>query len=594
MKRELFVAGSLVASLTGCATAESESVVVKQPNVIVILTDDQGIANLSCLGNEYLETPNIDRFYEQSVRMTDFHVSPLSTPTRSAIISGRYPIRNGAWATFKGRDVLSSTSPTIADMFREGGYSTALFGKWHLGDNYPSRATDRGFDYAVQHASGGVGELSDYWGNSYFDDIYMVNNEPKEFEGYCTDVWFAEAERYITQQATEDKPFFVYLATNAPHSPHYAPEEYVEPYKALEEQGIIKDAGYYGQIKNIDDNFGQLDKFLVDSGLAENTILIFMTDNGAPPTNNPWTMGYRGGKHSPLEGGHRVPFFVRWGAAGISGGVDVDGLATHVDMMPTLAALCGIELGEKYVTDGIDISDALLQKGEIAKDRTVFIHHRQGPEAPFDVKGSVVLQDKWRLLSGDQLYDVVAERAQKSNVAKENSEVVERLKSANDAFIAETKLLDEYQRFIPVAVIDPEKQEVATLTIQHAMGIDPGLWMPDQIAAGIKNRNNGYEIELPKDMKCKISLARWPRECPGKIWGVPAENPKEMFNYTKITPESATLKVDDLAPISKRVTADMSEVVYEVDLAAGRHFIETDFINDGEAFGAYYIYIEAI
>ncbi len=118
--------------------------------------------------------------------------------------------------------------------------------------------------------------------------------------------------------------------------------------------------------------------------------------------------------------------------------------------------------------------------------------------------------------------------------------------------------------------------------------------MPDQIAAGIKNRNNGYEIELPKDMKCKISLARWPRECPGKIWGVPAENPKEMFNYTKITPESATLKVDDLAPISKRVTADMSEVVYEVDLAAGRHFIETDFINDGEAFGAYYIYIEAI
>lgn len=592
MGRDFIIAGSLVVSIAGCASPDSSMESGDRPNVIVILTDDQGIANLSCLGNQYIDTPNIDGLYEESVRMTNFHVSPLSTPTRSAIISGRYPIRNGAWATFKGRDVLSSTSPTIADMFRSGGYSTALFGKWHLGDNYPARATDRGFDYVVQHASGGVGELSDYWGNSYFDDTYMVNNEPTEFDGYCTDVWFSEAEKYISDRVEEDEPFFVYLATNAPHSPHYAPEEYIEPYKPLVEQGVIKDAGYYGQIKNIDDNVGQLDKFLKEKGIADNTILIFMTDNGAPPADNPWRMGYNGGKSSPLEGGHRVPFFVRWCDGGISGGVDVDGLASHVDILPTLASLCGIELGDEYVLDGIDISSSLLRKGKIDSDRTLFIHHRQGPEAPFDRNKSVVMRDKWRLLNGEQLYDVVAEKAQKSDISAENLEVVESLLAANDEFIAQTKQLDEYQRFVPAAVIGTEHQSVATLTIQHAIGSDPGLWMPDQIAAGIRNRNNGYEIELVRDMKCEISLARWPRECPGKIWGVPTKNPKSMFDYQVITPESASLRVDSLEPIVKAITADSEEIVFEVELTAGRHYIESSFVVDGEAFGAYYTYIE--
>ncbi len=144
----------------------------ERPNVIILLTDDQGIGGLGCMGNELIHTPNMDAFAAQSVSLTNFHVSPMSTPTRSAILTGRYPIRNGAWATFKGRDVVSCRTPTIAEVFAAGGYSTAMFGKWHLGDNYPQRPTDSGFQYAVQHLSGGVGELSDYWGNNYFDDVY--------------------------------------------------------------------------------------------------------------------------------------------------------------------------------------------------------------------------------------------------------------------------------------------------------------------------------------------------------------------------------------------------------------------------------------
>ena len=164
----------IVCFLYCSATAAQDKNELKKtpPNVILILTDDQGIGDLGCQGNPWLKTPNIDAFYEASVRMTDFHVSPLCTPTRSALMRGKYPINNGTWATFKGRDALSRNTLTMADVFKQNGYSTALFGKWHLGDNYPTRPTDSGFDTAIHHLAGGVGELSDYWGNSYFDDVY--------------------------------------------------------------------------------------------------------------------------------------------------------------------------------------------------------------------------------------------------------------------------------------------------------------------------------------------------------------------------------------------------------------------------------------
>ncbi len=593
MNKNLFIVGGAVASLCSCGATDSTSTAEKQPNVIVILTDDQGIANLSCLGNEYISTPAIDKLYGESVRMTDFHVSPLSTPTRSAIISGRYPIRNGAWATFKGRDMLSHSQQTIAEIFHEGGYTTALFGKWHLGDNYPSRATDCGFDHVVQHSSGGVGELSDYWGNSYFDDTYLVNNVPTEFKGYCTDVWFSQAEKFITEKAKGDKPFFVYLATNAPHSPHIAPEKNTQNYMKYQEQGIIKEAAYYGQIENIDENIARFDKFLTDSGLAENTILIFTTDNGAPPANNPHTMGYRGGKSSPLEGGHRVPFFIRWPKGGVQGGVDVGGLGSHVDIIPTLASMCNVEISKEVDLDGIDISNAILRTGSIPEDRIAFIHHRQTYEPPFDVDKSVVMQGKWRLISGKQLFDVVADRPQKVNLAKKHPEVVEALLKANSEFIAKTKSLDAYQNLVP-SVVDKRHQDVTTLTIQHAMGSAPGLWMPVQICSATHNENSRYLIELPKDARVKISLSRWARECQGTIWGVPAQNPKGMFEYKAITPEVATLKIGDAAAVEKRITAEMKEVDFIQNLPAGRHIIDATFTDDGVKFGAYYIYVEEL
>lgn len=297
-----------------------------QPNVILVLTDDQGIGDLGCHGNPWIKTPNIDKFYDDAVRMTDFHVSPVCTPTRGAIMSGRYPINNGAWATYKGRDALAEGTPTMATVFKQAGYRTGMFGKWHLGDNYPVRPSDCGFDVSINHKAGGVGELSDYWGNSYFDDIYYVNNEPKQFKGYCTDVWFEEAMKFIDD--TKDKPFFIYLPTNAPHGPLIVDKKYSDPYKDLVGKKITS-AEFYGMITNLDENFGKLDRFLKDKALADNTILIFMTDNGSGSGVSRdlklgYNKGFRGKKGYKTEGGHRIPFFIRWPNAKIEGGKDIE------------------------------------------------------------------------------------------------------------------------------------------------------------------------------------------------------------------------------------------------------------------------------
>lgn len=586
------VVATVVAATTACT---SEKASRKQPNVIIVLSDDQGLGGLGCQGNPYLKTPNIDNFYEESVHMTDFHVCPLSTPTRSSIITGRYPIRNGAWATFKGRDVIARNNKTIAEIFKAGGYNTSMFGKWHLGDNYPSRAIDCGFDYVVCHNSGGVGELSDYWGNTYFDDTYLVNNKPTQFTGYCTDVWFDEAQKYIDKHKDDEKPFFMYLATNAPHSPHYVADEYSEPYSHLEDKGIIKDAGFYGQIANLDENFGKLTTYLKESGLEENTILIFMTDNGAPPQNNPWVCGYRGGKQSQLEGGHRVPFFIRWAKGGIGGAdgkKDIAALVAHVDILPTLTSLCGVKMPKNNLQDGVDFSPVLLNKEWSSDGRSIFIHHRQASEAPFDVNKSVVLKDNWRLLDGDKLYNIDCDKEQTKNVAKRKPELVNQLLEENKAFIEATKKLYEYQNFLP-SIIGTPHQDVITLTVQHAIGNGPGLWQSEQIAAGVRSVNDGYAVDFATDGHYRISVARWPRECQGTIWGVPAYNPKNWFNYETIHPEEVTIDIDG-EKLVKSVTTDMKEAAFDVDMTKGQKFIKANFVENGNPFGAYYIYIEKI
>ena len=561
------------------------------------MTDDQGIGDLSCHGNPYLNTPNLDAFYDDAVRMTDFHVSPLCTPTRGAIMTGRYPINNGAWATFKGRDVLSEGTTTMPGVFKQNGYKTAIFGKWHLGDNYPSRPTDCGFDVAVHHHSGGVGELSDYWGNNYFDDMYFVNNVPTQFEGYCTDVWFSEAMKFMKNQKNEEEPFFIYLPTNAPHSPLAVADEYSAPFKELEGKKYYS-ANYMGMIINIDDNFGKLTKFLDDEDLAKNTILIFMTDNGTQygyDEQKEWghNKGFNGNKGGKLEGSHRVPFFIRWPNGKIKGGKDVNTLAAHVDMLPTLASLCNIDISENMPLDGLDFSALLTDKKAKLQERTVFVHHRQDWRPPTPLQNTCLMKDDWRLVNGKELYDVVKDPKQKNNLYAKYPEIVDMLLEDNEKFIAQSKKNAVYNE-IPVSVVGNPAQNEITLTVQHAIGEGPGIWQPEQVAAGMKNVNNTHALDVECDGWYEISCCRWPKECPGPIVGVPAHNPKGgIYDYKVISPNKVQISIANQM-FEKNIVENDTSVSFKVYLSKGKTFLTNDFIEGKKKYGVYYTYVKFI
>lgn len=566
----------------------------ERPNVILVMTDDQGIGDLGAHGNPWIKTPNVDKFYDESVHLTDFHVTPLCTPTRSAIITGLNPINNGVWATFKGRDMLHGSSITMPQIFKQNGYTTALFGKWHLGNNYPSRPTDKGFDYAVHHSSGGVGELSDYWGNNYFDDTYLVNNTPRAFEGYCTDIWFEEAMKFIKDK--KDEPFFIYLPTNAPHDPLYVDKKYSDPYEHLEGEEIYK-AKYYGMLANIDENFGKLDDFLKNEGLADNTIVIYCSDNGSrygvsPDYKLGWNKGFRGLKSHKLEGGHRVPFFIRWPNAKIDGGKDITTLSSAVDLIPTFAGLCGLDLPENFKGDGLDISKILRGDTKESPDRTLFVHHRQSPKPPKPIEESCIMKLNWRLLNGTELYDIESDPKQLNNIASEHPDVVSDLLKQNEVYIYKAVQRKEYKE-LAYKEVGSNQQKRTKLTVQHAIGEDGPIWKQEEVAAGVKKKNASHPISILKKGKYRISCRRWPEENSGPIKGIPKINPKKLFDYKKIKPQKARITLFGKT-LEKDISIEDEEIVFELELDRGKTLMDAHFIEGAESYGVYYIYMEKV
>jgi len=348
-RRELLKAMGLGAVAVGVPRSWASTTGARKPNVILIMTDDQGYGDLACHGNKWIKTPNLDKLRGECVRLTDFHVSPKCSPTRASLLTGRHCRAVGVQGTNNSVNLLARGVATMANVFVDNGYRTGIFGKWHLGDNYPYRPQDRGFQEAVVHGDGAITTTGDVdWGNDYFDDVYWHNGKRRRYTGYCTDIWFTEAIRFMT--AVKSRPFFCYIPTNAPHGPLIVPTKYSKPYEGV--RGVPS-ASFYGMITNIDENVGRLMYFLRRSGLAHNTILIFMTDNGTAGGMRGkrvrrgssvvgFNAGMRGKKGSPYDGGHRVPLFIRWPEGGLVGGRDVDRLAAHLDVLPTLIELCGL------------------------------------------------------------------------------------------------------------------------------------------------------------------------------------------------------------------------------------------------------------
>ncbi len=418
-----------------------------RPNVLLIMTDDQGYGDLGCHGNPMIKTPNLDKLYSESVRLTDFHVDPTCSPTRSALMTGRYSGRVGVWHTIMGRSLLASSETTMAEVFQGSGYATGIFGKWHLGDNAPCRPQDQGFTDVFVHGGGGVGQTPDYWGNDYFDDTYFRNGKPEPKNGYCTDVWFDAATDFIKEQNNAGRPFFCYIPTNAPHGPYLVPENFEALYK---DDPNVPNAAFYGMITNIDENVGALMKFLDNQELTANTLVIFMTDNGSSAALKGeigFNAGMRGLKGSPYDGGHRVPCFVRWPAGGIDGGRDVDQLAAHLDLLPTLIDLCGLGAPEGLAFDGTSLAGLLNGTLQDIRENRTLIVESQRIEFPEKGRQCAVMTDRWRLVNRRELFDIEADPGQETDVASSHPEVVAELLQAYETWWNDlSRTHDQYAR----------------------------------------------------------------------------------------------------------------------------------------------------
>jgi len=553
----------------------------KRPNVILILTDDQGYGDLACHGNPSIRTPNLDKLHGESVRLTDFHVSPLCSPTRASLMTGRDPVRTGVWGTTWGRSLLRKDETTMADVFARSGYRTGHFGKWHLGDNYPFRPGDRGFQEVLRHGGGGVGQTPDYWGNDYFDDTYFHNGKPRKYTGYCTDVWFDAAMDFI--EADKSRPFFCYIPTNAPHGPYRVAEEYSKPYKDM---GIEeRRAAFYGMITNIDDNVGRLRNKLKQLGIEENTILIFMTDNGTAAgigrikgRKVGYNAGMRAGKGSYYDGGHRVPCFIRWPGGGLAGGRDVRVLSAHIDLLPTLIDLCGLKAPEGVDFDGVSLAPALAGKTNALPDRTIFVQYRQDTLPP-EKWHAAAMRGKWRLIKGNELYDIEADPGQAKNIAEQHPDIVKKLREDYERWWA-----DVSRRFGEACciVLGSNNENPARLT-----GFDwhtKSPWSQGHIRRGAK-LNGHWAVEIERDGTYEFALRRWPEEVDKPITA-PIPGGKA------VKADKARLKianVDQTKPIPK----DAVSVKFTLHLKAGKTQMQTWLTDDetGESRGAYYVHV---
>jgi len=572
-----------------------------RPNVVFVITDDQGYGDLSCHGNEVIETPELDKLHAESVRLTDYHVSPTCAPTRGALMSGHFTNRAGPWHTIMGRSFLFEGEKTFGEVFSGSGYATGMFGKWHLGDNYPFRPEDRGFGEVVRHGGGGVGQTPDNWDNAYFDDTYFHNSVPKKYKGYCSDVFFQEAKRFIGESIDAGKPFMAYISTNAPHGPFHCPDKYWKPYVSkLKKSGKNAErvAVFYGMIVNIDENVGKMRAWLEEKGVADNTIFIFTTDNGTASGASVFNKGMRGHKGSAYEGGHRVPFFVHWPEGGLTKGVDVDRLTAHIDVLPTLVELCGLKPLEKsYKLDGVSLVSLLNDPKAKWKGRTL-VTDSQRVRDPIMWRNCSTMTERWRMINGKELYDIDADPGQEKDLAKESPEVLAKLRADYEAWWADISPVFKTDARIRVG----NKAENPSRLTCHDWLSDggPTPWNQNHIRSATKS-TGVWALRVEQAGKYRITLRRWPALKGAKITEeLPPGDPVQGLKAYRETPgklidaKTAGFEVAGLKG-EKAVGKGDAGVSFEVELPKGDTYLNGYFLcEDGKKIGSYYADVEKL
>jgi arylsulfatase A-like enzyme len=475
-----------------------------RPNVLLIVTDDHGYGDLGIHGNPKIQTPNLDRLGGQAVRFESFYVSPVCSPTRASLLTGRYNYRTGVVDTSTGRSLMHGDETTLAEMLSGAGYRTGIFGKWHLGDNYPLRAIDQGFDEALTLNGGGIGQPSDPpGGESYFDPMLRRNGEWIRTKGYVSDVLADATIDFI--KGSRDRPFFAYLAFNAPHTPLEVPAEKYAKYKAL---NLKRDdfpatghpipakfdpdttAKIYGMVENIDDNVGRVLSALDDLKLADRTLVIFMTDNG--PQQPRYNAGMLREKGTVNEGGIRVPFFVRL-LGRFEGGRTVDRIAAHIDVTPTILEICGVGAPARVRFDGRSLVPLLEGKDLAWPHRTLFFQWHRG-DAPERGRAFAARSQRYKLVQwqgaganaklpypSPQLFDMEADRLEQRNLALEKPVIASELQAAYDAWFADVTAGRDYSDagVARIYIGDPRENPVR-LTRQDWRGPEAG-WTPTSV-----------------------------------------------------------------------------------------------------------------
>ncbi len=470
------------------------------PNVIIIITDDQGYGDLGFTGNTQIKTPVIDAFASESIRFNNFYVSPVCAPTRSSLMTGRYSLRTGIRDTYNGGAIMASNEVTIAEMLKQADYQTGIFGKWHLGDNFPSRPMDQGFDESLIHLAGGMGQVGDFTtffkrDSSYFDPVLWHNGEQESYAGYCSDIFTDNALEFI--EKNKSAPFFCYLSFNAPHTPLQVPDKYYQQYANIDPSidfeknnvSLVKmsekdkeDARkVYAMVTNIDDNIGKVVQKLNELGIEQNTIVIFMTDNG--PQQLRYVGGMRGRKGSVFRGGVRVPFYFRYPALS-QGNLDIETTAAHIDILPTLSQLCHVELPDKVI-DGKSLLPLIRNEEVEWSDRALFFYwSRRYPE----LYNNMALQKSEYKLVGHvdynapiedfELFNIKNDPYEQRNIVNENKTKAKDLKTSLDAIYNE--LISSDNLVNPPRIIIGSKENPIFLNRNDADG-QRGIWAQEEV-----------------------------------------------------------------------------------------------------------------
>ncbi|RTE53529.1 DUF4976 domain-containing protein [Arenibacter aquaticus] len=490
----------LFATLIMAATVGAQQ--KQRPNVILIITDDQGYGDLGVTGNPHVQTPVIDALAKESIRFNNFYVSPVCAPTRSSLMTGRYSLRTGMRDTYNGGAIMASNEVTIAEMLKQANYRTGAFGKWHLGDNYPFRPTDQGFDESVIHLSGGMGQVGDittyFQGDrSYFDPVLWHNNQQQAYQGYCSDIFTDQAINFIDEN--KEKPFFCYLAFNAPHTPLQVPDSYYQKYKDIDpSSGFVGDdrpfspmsekdkedaRKVYAMVHNIDDNLGRLFQKLDELKLSDNTLVIFMTDNG--PQQTRYVSGMRGLKGNVYNGGVRVPFFLKYPSL-TKGNKDIETMTAHLDVLPTLSEICKVEMPKDRVIDGKSMVPLIKGKTVDWEDRSLFFYwSRRYPELYNNMalqKGGYKLVGKTDYnanIEGFELFHLRQDPYEQNNLISDKKELAMDLKKELDDIYKELVFSENLVNPPKIIVGNPHENPI--ILNRNDAGGERGIWNQEEV-----------------------------------------------------------------------------------------------------------------